>query len=112
MNRIIEVAADPSRTNTRLFRFEVIDVLIAIVLTFAAAGAGVAYLTMRLARRGAQLINAVTRLVGELFKIMAKVDMVHVPYKGSGPALVDLVSGQIDLMFDVFSTAAPLAAGC
>jgi tripartite-type tricarboxylate transporter receptor subunit TctC len=36
---------------------------------------------------------------------------VHVPYKGSGPALVDLVAGQIDLMFDVFSTAAPLVKG-
>lgn len=34
--------------------------------------------------------------------------MVHVPYRGSSPALVDLVGGQIDLMFDVFSTAAPL----
>lgn len=35
----------------------------------------------------------------ELFKSMAAVDMVHVPYKGSGPALVDLLGGQIHLMF-------------
>jgi tripartite-type tricarboxylate transporter receptor subunit TctC len=53
--------------------------------------------------------GSAAHLAGELFKTLAKVDMVHVPYKGSGPALVDLVSGQIDLMFDVFSTAAPLA---
>ena len=39
-------------------------------------------------------------LSGELFKTMAGVDMVHVPYKGSAPALVDLVSGQVQLMFD------------
>ncbi|WP_353637223.1 RHS repeat-associated core domain-containing protein [Pseudomonas sp. MYb327] len=48
-----------------------IDILIAVVLTFATAGGGVAYLTMRLARRGAQLINAVTRLVGALFTIIS-----------------------------------------
>ncbi len=53
--------------------------------------------------------GSAAHLAGEHFKSLAKVDMVHVPYKGSGPALVDLVSGQIDLMFDVFSTAAPLA---
>ena len=47
-----------------------IDTLIAVVLTFATAGAGVAYLTMRLARRGAQLIRAVTRLVESLFSIL------------------------------------------
>jgi tripartite-type tricarboxylate transporter receptor subunit TctC len=52
--------------------------------------------------------GSAAHLAGELFKRLAKVDMVHVPYKGSGPALVDLVAGQIDLMFDVFSTAAPL----
>ncbi len=34
-------------------------------------------------------------LAGELFKLMAKVDIVHVPYKGSGPAVADLVSGQL-----------------
>ncbi|MFL6693696.1 MAG: Bug family tripartite tricarboxylate transporter substrate binding protein [Ramlibacter sp.] len=52
--------------------------------------------------------GSAAHLAGESFKTLAKVDMVHVPYKGSGPALVDLVGGQIDLMFDVFSTAAPL----
>ena len=53
--------------------------------------------------------GSAAHLAGEYFKTLARVDMVHVPYKGSGPALVDLVGGQIDLMFDVFSTAAPLA---
>lgn len=53
--------------------------------------------------------GSAAHLAGELFKTLANVSMVHVPYKGSGPALVDLVSGQINLMFDVFSTAAPFA---
>src|SRR4029079_17473060 len=39
-------------------------------------------------------------LAGELFKSMAGVDMVHVPYKGAAPAMQDLVGGQIQLMFD------------
>ena len=43
--------------------------------------------------------GASPHLAAELFKFMAKVDMVHVPYKGAGPALVDLISGQVDLMF-------------
>ncbi|MBU1361926.1 MAG: tripartite tricarboxylate transporter substrate binding protein [Gammaproteobacteria bacterium] len=53
--------------------------------------------------------GSAAHLAGEYFKTLTQVDMTHVPYKGSGPALVDLVGGQIDLMFDVFSTAAPLA---
>ncbi len=53
--------------------------------------------------------GSAAHLAGEYFKTLAHVDMVHVPYKGSAPALVDVVAGQIDLMFDVFSTAAPLA---
>jgi tripartite-type tricarboxylate transporter receptor subunit TctC len=53
--------------------------------------------------------GSAAHLAGEYFKTLTKVDMKHVPYKGSGPALVDLIAGQIDLMFDVFSTAAPLA---
>ncbi|MFI4902669.1 MAG: tripartite tricarboxylate transporter substrate binding protein, partial [Burkholderiales bacterium] len=39
-------------------------------------------------------------LSGELFKVMAGVSMQHVPYKGSAPALQDLVGGQVQLMFD------------
>lgn len=38
-------------------------------------------------------------LSGELFKMMAGVDMVHVPYRSEGPAITDLVSGQVQLMF-------------
>jgi tripartite-type tricarboxylate transporter receptor subunit TctC len=39
-------------------------------------------------------------LAGELFKRMAKVDATHVPYKGAGPALTDLLGGQLDFWFD------------
>ena len=39
-------------------------------------------------------------LSGELFKSLAQVDIVHVPYKGAGPALIDVVSGQVPFMFD------------
>jgi tripartite-type tricarboxylate transporter receptor subunit TctC len=43
--------------------------------------------------------GTVVHLAGELFKSMAKVDMTHVPYKGSGPALTDLLGGQVQAMF-------------
>ena len=39
-------------------------------------------------------------LSGELFKIVAGIDMLHVPYRGSGPAVVDLAGGRVDIMFD------------
>ena len=38
-------------------------------------------------------------LAGELFKMMAGIDMVHVPYRGAGPALTDLLGGQVQMMF-------------
>jgi tripartite-type tricarboxylate transporter receptor subunit TctC len=37
---------------------------------------------------------------GELFKMMTGIDMVHVPYRGAGPALTDLIGGQVQIMFD------------
>ena len=47
-------------------------------------------------------------LSGELFKSMAGVQMTHVPYKGSAPALQDLVGGQVQLMFDNLPSSLPL----
>jgi tripartite-type tricarboxylate transporter receptor subunit TctC len=47
-------------------------------------------------------------LAGELFKTMAGVEMVHVPYKGGGPALQDLLGGQITLLFENAVAARPL----
>jgi tripartite-type tricarboxylate transporter receptor subunit TctC len=46
-------------------------------------------------------------LSGELFKGMAKVDMIHVPYKGGGPAMVDLIAGHVEIFVAVISTAVP-----
>jgi len=48
-------------------------------------------------------------LSGELFKSMAGVDMQHIPYKGSPPALQDVVGGQVTMTFDNITTAWPLA---
>ncbi len=52
-------------------------------LSFASAGTGSA-----------------PHLSGELFKTEASIELVHVPYKGSAPAVVDVASGQVDMMFD------------
>jgi tripartite-type tricarboxylate transporter receptor subunit TctC len=40
-----------------------------------------------------------THMDGELFKSLAKIDLLHVPYKGGGPALTDVVAGRLDMMF-------------
>lgn len=59
-------------------------------VTFASAGMGTA-----------------SHLAGELFKTMAKVEMVHVPYKGNVPAISDLLSGQTSLIFATMPTVLP-----
>jgi tripartite-type tricarboxylate transporter receptor subunit TctC len=46
-------------------------------------------------------------LAGELFKIAADIDMLHVPYKGSGPAVVDVASGRVQVMFDAAPSLLP-----
>lgn len=48
--------------------------------------------------------GTITHLVTERFKSDAAVDILHVPYKGGGPALIDLLGGQIDLMFETISS--------
>ena len=50
-------------------------------------------------------IGTVTHVSGELFKMMAGVDLVHVPYRGSPPALTDLIGGQMQVMFDTVPTS-------
>jgi tripartite-type tricarboxylate transporter receptor subunit TctC len=59
-------------------------------LTFASAGNG-----------------NTSHLAGEMFKTATGINMVHVPYKGSGPAVVGLLSGEVSLMFDSISTSLP-----
>ena len=58
-------------------------------LVYASAGAGTAH-----------------HLAGELFQQATKTQLLHVPYKGAGPAMSDLVTGQVDMMFDGLGTSA------
>ena len=46
-------------------------------------------------------------LAGEVFASMAKLQLLHIPYKGSGPAVTDMLGGQVDLMFDSITSARP-----
>jgi len=46
-------------------------------------------------------------IAGELFKSMANVDMLHVPYKGAAPAVNDVISGQVSIMFDTLTQSLP-----
>lgn len=56
---------------------------------------------------GSSGTGAASHLAGELFKSMAGVEMLHVPYKGTGQAVTDLLAGQIDLMFAPGETVMP-----
>lgn len=52
-------------------------------------------------------IGSSSHLAGEMLKTMAGIDMVHVPYKGGGPALIALLSGQVQIMFATLPAAMP-----
>ncbi len=49
--------------------------------------------------------GSISHIVGETFKKEAGIDLLHVPYKGNGPAMADLLAGTVDLVFDGFATA-------
>ena len=48
-----------------------------------------------------------THLAGEMLKMSLKIDLLHVPYKGTGPALTDLIGGQVQMMVSTFASALP-----
>src|SRR6266446_6743271 len=50
-------------------------------------------------------VGSAQHVYGELFKMMAGVNMLHVPYRGGGPALTDLLAGQVPVMFDTLATS-------
>jgi tripartite-type tricarboxylate transporter receptor subunit TctC len=52
-------------------------------------------------------VGASSHLSGELFKMMAGIDIVHVPYRGSGPSIADILSGNIQMSIDTVSTMLP-----
>jgi tripartite-type tricarboxylate transporter receptor subunit TctC len=49
--------------------------------------------------------GSASQLAGELFKVMAGVEMTHIPYRGGGPAVTNLLGGQVDVFFAPVSTA-------
>jgi tripartite-type tricarboxylate transporter receptor subunit TctC len=58
---------------------------------------------------GSAGVGSVPHMAGELFKLMTGVDILHVPYRGSAPALTDLIAGHVQVMFDAVPASLPLA---
>ena len=69
----------------------------------------VAKLKKSLLSYGSSGTGAVSHLAAELFKSMSGTDLVHVPYKGTAPAITDVIAGQIDMMFADYAAIAPHA---
>ena len=57
-----------------------------------------------------QGVGSTGHLAGEMLKLEAGIDIVHVPYRGAAPAMQDLASGSVSMMFSLFSSAQPLIA--
>ena len=54
--------------------------------------------------------GGITHIAGELFKRAAGIDLLHVPYKGSAPAMTDLAAGRLQMQIDILGVAAPFMA--
>ena len=52
-------------------------------------------------------IGGVNHFAGELFKLATKADILHVPYKGGGPAMTDVIAGQVEVLFNALTSALP-----
>src|SRR5689334_21072229 len=60
---------------------------------------------------GSSGTGVVNHIAGELLKLDTKAEMVHVPYKGGGPAMIGVVGGEIDMMFNPISSVLPFVQG-
>jgi tripartite-type tricarboxylate transporter receptor subunit TctC len=69
------------------------------LIAYAKAHPGLAF--------GSSGANTVHHIAGEFLKLQAGIDMVHVPYRGGSPAMTDLLSGQIQILFATLATALP-----
>jgi tripartite-type tricarboxylate transporter receptor subunit TctC len=67
----------------------------------------VAYAKTKKLTYASQSVGAGGHLLGEMVKMRTGVDMTHVPYKGSAPALQDILAGRVDLFFDALITSGP-----
>ena len=85
----------------------------ALVVNPAVAAKSVAELVVLAKRSPGMLkyasagIGTTPHIAGEMFRLMTGADIVHVPYKGGGPALVDVMSGQVEMMFAGVAAALP-----
>ena len=86
-NMVVVNAAVPART---IEEFAALAKSQPGKLNYGTAGAGTAH-----------------HLIGEMFKLRAGVDLQHIPYKGSAPAVADLLGGQVQVMFDTVTSGLP-----
>ena len=56
-------------------------------------------------------VGSINHMLGESFQSYAGVKLVHVPYKGSGPGMQDVIGGQVDMIFDQFPSSKPMIDG-
>jgi len=87
------VVVNPDKLSAKTLK-EFIDYARSTPLNYGSAGAGTTH-----------------HLAGEFFNIMAKVKLNHVPYRGAGPAMQDLLAGHVPVVFDGLGTSAPQITG-
>jgi tripartite-type tricarboxylate transporter receptor subunit TctC len=100
---------DPDRDLIPIARLTQVDVVLAVG-AHVPADSVQEFVALARARPGALTFastgtGAMTHLAGELLKLRAGIDLLHVPYRGSGPAVADLLGGRVDLVFTGVATA-------